>query len=94
MRIYLDCCCFQRPFDDQTQPRIKVETEAILAILAVAQSKDISLVNSEALEYEISRIPDINRQNKALDLLSLANEWIDITEQAEALADSFEIYGL
>lgn len=94
MRIYLDCCCFQRPFDDQTQPRIKVETEAILAILAVAQSKDISLVNSEALEYEISRIPDINRQNEALDLLSLANEWIDITEQAEALADSFEIYGL
>ena len=28
MRIYLDTCCLQRPLDDQTQPRIRVETEA------------------------------------------------------------------
>jgi predicted nucleic acid-binding protein len=34
MRIYLYICCLQRPLDDQTQPRIRVETEAVLAILA------------------------------------------------------------
>jgi hypothetical protein len=30
MKIYLDNCCFNRPFDDQGQIRIKIETEAKL----------------------------------------------------------------
>jgi hypothetical protein len=34
MRIYLDMCCLKRPFDDQSQPRIRLETEAVLALLA------------------------------------------------------------
>ena len=32
MLIYLDLCCFNRPFDDQTQSRIRLETEAKLVI--------------------------------------------------------------
>jgi len=28
MRIYLDMCCFNRPYDDQSQARIRLETEA------------------------------------------------------------------
>ena len=32
MKIYLDNCCFNRPFDDQTQERIHLESEAILMI--------------------------------------------------------------
>ena len=55
MRIYLDNCCLQRPLDDQTQPRIKVETEAVLAILASALAGDFVLLGSEALEFEIGR---------------------------------------
>ncbi len=58
MRIYLDSCSLQRPLDDQTQARIRVETEAVLAILAATQAGDIVLLNSEALEYEMWRIPD------------------------------------
>ena len=32
MRIYLDMCCFNRPYDDQTQSRIRIETEAKVVI--------------------------------------------------------------
>ncbi|MDR2716284.1 MAG: hypothetical protein LBB46_06020 [Coriobacteriaceae bacterium] len=32
MRIYLDNCCFNRPFDDQKQIKVKLETEAKLSI--------------------------------------------------------------
>ncbi len=32
MIIYLDNCCFNRPFDDQSQLRIKLETEAKIRI--------------------------------------------------------------
>ncbi len=32
MLVYMDLCCFNRPFDDQTQDRIYLETEAKLII--------------------------------------------------------------
>lgn len=30
IRLYLDLCCFNRPYDDQTQARIRLEAEAII----------------------------------------------------------------
>jgi len=32
MKIYMDVCCLNRPFDDQKQDRIRVESDAVLAI--------------------------------------------------------------
>jgi predicted nucleic acid-binding protein len=94
MRVYLDTCCLQRPLDDQTQPRIKVEAEAVLVILASAQAGDCSLLNSEALEYELSRIPDDKRRNEMMAVLALADERLEITDEAESLAESLENHGI
>jgi predicted nucleic acid-binding protein len=94
MRIYLDCCCLQRPYDDQTQPRIRVETEAVFAILTGVQSGDVTLLGSEALEYELSRIPDAARRHEAMALLSLAAERLVITEDIELLSDLLEQDGI
>lgn len=94
MRIYLDSCALQRPLDDQTQPRIRVETEAVLAILAAAQAGDILLVNSEALEYETCRIPDDQRRSEVAAILSLAKERIEINDEAETLAEFLESRGV
>ncbi len=46
-----------RPFDDQSQDRIRIESEAILAILNKCLN-EWTLVGSEAIDYEISKIPD------------------------------------
>lgn len=94
MRVYLDCCCLQRPFDDQTQPRIKVETEAVLAILASVQAGDIILLGSEALDYEIHRIPDEERRREVLAALRLASEYLEVTEETKELAESLEKRGI
>lgn len=32
MRVYLDNCCYNRPFDEQGQLRVRLETEAKLEI--------------------------------------------------------------
>ena len=32
IRLYLDNCCFNRPFDDQSQLTVRLETEAKLFI--------------------------------------------------------------
>ena len=94
MRIYLDVCCLQRPFDDQTQPRIRVETEAVLAVLAVVEAGGATLLGSEALEFEISRIPDEQRRVESLAMLSLAKEWLIVDARAEDLAKFLERSGL
>jgi len=61
MRIYLDVCCLNRPFDDQTQERIHLETEAVLIILS---SQKWELVGSNIIDFEISKIPDVERKKK------------------------------
>ncbi len=94
MRIYLDNCCLQRPLDDQMHPRIRVETEAVFAVLAAVQAKELSLLSSEALQYEVSRIPDEARRTEVLSVLSLASEHLQVTDAVEALALTLEQQGL
>ena len=94
MRIYLDTCCLQRPLDDQTQPRIRVETEAVFAILASVQAGSVTLLTSEVLEFEISRIPDEQRRREAAAILTLASERLTLSESTEVLAESFAQAGL
>lgn len=94
MRIYLDNCCLQRPLDKQTQPRIRVETEAVFAVLAAVQAEDVSLCSSEVLLFEVSRIPDEARRVESLSMLSLAREFLIVTDAVEVLALSFEEQGL
>ncbi|RUS93061.1 hypothetical protein [Trichormus variabilis] len=63
-RVYLDTSIFNRPFDDQTQPKIFLETQAVILILQMVEAKILELVNSSVLEYENSRNPfTINQQS-------------------------------
>lgn len=45
-RIYLDVCALCRPFDDQTQIRIRLETGAVQLILSHVRSGDLALITS------------------------------------------------
>jgi predicted nucleic acid-binding protein len=52
MRVYLDNCCFNRPFDDQSQVTIKLETDAKLFIQHKILHKQLELVWSYIIELE------------------------------------------
>ena len=52
MRIYLDTSVLNRPFDDQTQARVHLETEAFLTVLDYVMSGRFSLINSAVLIFE------------------------------------------
>ena len=54
-RIYLDNCCFNRPYDDQTQLRIYLETQAKLHVQGLVYEKKVELVWSFILAFENSR---------------------------------------
>jgi hypothetical protein len=57
MRVYLDNCCLNRPFDDQSQIRIRLESEAKLFIQARVLTGEIELAWSYILNFENSANP-------------------------------------
>jgi predicted nucleic acid-binding protein len=56
-RLYLDNCTFNRPFDDQTQMKIRLETEAKLYIQSSIREKRYTLVWSYMLDAENDENP-------------------------------------
>jgi len=77
LKIYLDNCCYNRPFDDQTQDRIHLESEAVLAVLKRRlQNKDI-IIGSKVVELEIGNISNKEKKEKVLALYQI----IDYSEQ-------------
>jgi hypothetical protein len=61
MKIYLDACCWSRPFDEHTQDRIRLEAEAVLSIITRGREGKFTLAASEAIEFELFRIPDFDK---------------------------------
>lgn len=57
MLIYLDLCCFNRPYDDQTQPRIRFETAAKLILQQKVRDGECRLLWSATLDFECSNNP-------------------------------------
>ena len=93
MLIYLDVCCLNRPFDDQTQERIHLESEAVLAILERCQRGTWQILGSEGIDSEVSRIPDQERYIKVQHLASIVYTRQAITRQIETRAGIVEQQG-
>jgi len=60
-KIYLDVCCLNRPFDDWTQERIRLEGEAILSIMERIRAKKWQLVTSEAITVELGKMRNLEK---------------------------------
>ena len=57
MRVYLDTSVYNRPFDDQKQPRIWLETLALTLILKMAEKDQVEIVKSQVSDFENSKNP-------------------------------------
>jgi predicted nucleic acid-binding protein len=93
MKVYLDACCLNRPFDDQRQPRVRLETEAISLILGKLYQDEWDWVSSEALLYEIGQNPDVENRQRVLAFASLAHQVIELDEKILRRAEEFEQSG-
>ena len=83
MRVYLDNCCFNRPYDDQSSLTIRLETEAKLDIQEKIKLQYISLGWSYILDFENNANPFIERQIEIQKWKKLADLFAD--ESAEIL---------
>ncbi len=62
MKVYLDMCCYNRPYDPQEQMKIYLETQAKLFIQDWIKMGKLALVASYTLDYEVSNVPQEERR--------------------------------
>lgn len=46
MRVYLDNCCYNRPYDNQSQVRISLESQAKLHVQDLIREEKLELASS------------------------------------------------
>jgi hypothetical protein len=81
MKVYLDACCLGRLTDDQLQPRIVVEADAVERIFGLLRAGRIEWLSSAALAAETSGNPDAERRYEVEVLLTLATDTVPLDSQ-------------
>jgi predicted nucleic acid-binding protein len=95
--LYLDMNIYKRPFDDQRQMRIRLETVAITMIFTLIENGQFSALWSFVLDYENDRDPVPERREFVHYLSQCSETTIEpdeaIREMARSLSEIHNILG-
>jgi len=87
--IYLDTCTYNRPFDNQAQLRISLETQAKLYIQTLIKNNELDLIYSYVCFYENYMNPHENKKLSIYDFSKNAKTYIiennDVLEKAKEI---------
>ncbi len=93
-KVYLDVNIYNRPFDDQSQVRIRLETIAIFSIMQKIKSKELLLIWSFIIDYENSINPHDDIRQEVKYLSTLSSETILPGDAIANKAKEFESMGI
>ena len=93
MRLYLDTSVLNRPFDDQKQPRIWLETLAFSLVLSLIEAGEAALVASPIHTLENSRSPFSVRRLWVGRCLALATHTVSLTDAIRTRAHELAGHG-
>ena len=93
MLIYLDLCCFNRSWDDQSSSRVRLETEAKLLLQDRVRLGATSLVWSYALTYENNFNPHRERRETIAAWQQLAISTVQASKEVVVIALQLEADG-
>ena len=95
MKIYMDVCCLNRPFDDQSQEKVRLETEAIISILKRCDSnEDWMLIGSDIINLEILKNRDPLKRQKVKLLHDGVAEIVKYCDDIKQRASDFRIHNV
>lgn len=94
MRLYIDLSCFNRPFDDQRQERVRLETEAVLGILTRIVNGTDTLLWSWALSFENDKHPNPDRRDEIAVWESQSERSVALSNHVEGRARQFAQSGI
>jgi len=94
MRVYLDNCCFNRPYDVQNNLLVLLETEAKLFIQSLILIGELELVWSFVLDYENNENPFDERKKSIASWKSRSITDCDLCDMIADAAKEFMRVGL
>ena len=94
MRVYLDNCAYNRPFDDQKNIIIRIETEAKLVIQQMIKDNELALIWSDVLDYENNDNPFEERRDKIAEWEAIASGRVEMNDEVYEKARSYMENGL
>jgi hypothetical protein len=94
LKIYLDNCSLNRPFDDQNQMKIYLETEAIYSVFSGIRSGRYSLSWSFMLDYEISASTYNQKKNSIIKWKEVARDFCKPVESVLSKGKEIERLGM
>ena len=94
MRVYLDNCCFNRPYDNQSNLMVCLETEAKLFVQDLILKKELELVWSFVLDYENNDNPFEERKKSIISWKDLAVIDCDLCDSIADEANNLMKLGL
>jgi len=93
-RIYLDNCCFNRPYDEQTQLKIYLETQAKLHVQNLVYEKKVELVWSFILTFENSQNIFKAKKTAILQWENLSSYFVEMSEDIRLMAKDIMTTGV
>lgn len=94
MRVYLDTCCLNRPFDLSNEPRILLEATAMLMILDRLLRGEWTWVASEILTLEVQASKKVTIRETLLELLTHAPLSVPLSEREKRRAVDLGRHGI
>jgi predicted nucleic acid-binding protein len=91
--IYLDVCCLNRPFDDWSYDRNRLEGEALIKIFKLVKSGKYKLVTSEAIQAELRKMTNLDKLKEIRELLKLVDYQIILNEEIDQRSQELEKLG-
>lgn len=93
LRVYLDTCCINRLFDNQTQARVQRETQAITQILDYFLTVRWDWLSSVILEDEVNADTDSERRSRVKSVMEHVHHTLSIGIAEEVRAEELENLG-
>jgi predicted nucleic acid-binding protein len=90
MRLYLDSCCYNRPFDDLSQIRVRLEAEAVEWILEQSGIGRFKIITSDYLILELMRNPSPDKRKNSIAMTGYASIHVPVTESVAIRAEQIE----
>ena len=94
MRVYLDNCCLNRPFDEQVSVVIRLETDAKLHVQELIRASKLDLCWSFVMDYENAAHPFEEVCNQIGTWKSLAVADCDLSDEISEKAKQLMKLGL
>ncbi|OGJ92056.1 MAG: hypothetical protein A2268_05855 [Candidatus Raymondbacteria bacterium RifOxyA12_full_50_37] len=89
--VYLDNCCFNRPYDSQLQEKVHLETEAKLYVQDLIKQNSLDLIWSFMLDFENSANPLAEQKESILEWKYTAKTTVQALDEVRISANKIQL---